>query len=85
MVRDLLLIWKKQTFGRIIRGVGVHLCRIRSLGGGFKGLVTNYREWGAKNGKGGGGMHVKFYPYEKGDRKSFSHAEGGGGGQQVLG
>ena len=62
----------------------MHLCRVRSLSGGFKGLVTNYRECGAKNGKGGGGgMHVKFYPYEKGGRTSFSHAEGGG--QQVLG
>ena len=31
---------------------------------------------------------MKFYPYEKreGGRKSFSHAEeGGGGAQQVLG
>ena len=27
-----------------------------------------------------GGGQVKFYSYEKGDRKSFSHAEGRGGG-----
>ena len=27
-----------------------------------------------------GGGHVKFYPSEKGDGKSVSHAEGGGGG-----
>ena len=32
-------------------------------------------------------MHVKFYPYEKegGGRKRFSHAEGGGGAEKVLG
>ena len=29
-----------------------------------KGLVTNYREGGYKTG--GGGVHVKFYPYKKG-------------------
>ena len=47
-----------------------------------KGLVTNYGEGGGglQNGRGG---HVKFYPYEKGGRKSFSHAEGGG--QNVSG
>ena len=28
---------------------------------------------------------MKFYPYEKGDGKSFSHAEGGGGTQKALG
>ena len=30
---------------------------------------------------------MKFYPSEKGDEKSFSHAEAGGGGgaQKVLG
>ena len=39
-----------------------------------KGLVTNYGE---------GGGHVKFYPYEKGGGKSFSHSEGGA--QKVLG
>ena len=39
------------------------------------GLVTNYGEGGGC--KTGGGGHVKFYPYEKGGRKSFSHAEGG--------
>ena len=36
-----------------------------------KGLVTNYREGGLQNGRGG---HVKFYPYEK-----------GGGAEKVLG
>ena len=30
-----------------------------------------------------GGGHMKFYPYEKGDGKSVSHAEGGA--QKVLG
>ena len=45
-----------------------------------KGLVTNYGEGGYKT---GGGGHVKFYPYEKGGRVSFSHAEGGA--QKVLG
>ena len=35
---------------------------------------------------GGGGGHVKFYPYENGGGggKSFSHAEGGGGGHKKL-
>ena len=28
---------------------------------------------------------MKFYPYEKGGRKSFSHAEGGGGGITSFG
>ena len=33
-----------------------------------------------------GGGPVKFYPYKKGDGKSFSHAEeDGGGAQQLLG
>ena len=41
-------------------------------------LVTNYREGGGATKQEGG--QVKFYPYEKGDGKSFSHAEGGGGG-----
>ena len=42
-----------------------------------KGLVTHYREGGYKTG--GGGGHVKFYPYEKGGgrRKCFSHADEG--------
>ena len=34
------------------------------------------------------GEKVKFYPYKKkggGGSKSFSHAEGGGGAQKVLG
>ena len=37
---------------------------------------------GLQNGRAG---HVKFYSYEKGGGKSFSHGEGGGGSQQVLG
>ena len=41
-----------------------------------KGLVNNYREGGTTKREGGGG-HVKFYPYEKGGGKGFSHAEGG--------
>ena len=41
----------------------------------LKGLVSNYREGGLQNGRGG---HMKFYPYEKGGVKSFSHAEVGG-------
>ena len=40
-----------------------------------KGLVTNYGEGGGGYKTGGG--HVKLYPYEKGGRKGFSHAEGG--------
>ena len=41
-----------------------------------KGLVNNYREGGTTK-REGGGFHVKFYPYEKGGGKGFSHAEGG--------
>ena len=49
---------------------------------------NNLRDWSLITGRGGGatkreGGHVKFYPYEKGGRKSFSHAEGGA--QKVLG
>ena len=40
-----------------------------------KGLVINYGEGGATKREGG---HVKFYPYEKGGGKSFSHAKRGG-------
>ena len=36
-------------------------------------MDSNYGEGGYKT----GGGDVKFYPYEKGGRKSFSHAEGG--------
>ena len=43
-------------------------------------LITG-RGGGLQNGRGGG--HVKFYPYEKGGRKKFCHAEGGA--QKVLG
>ena len=41
------------------------------------------RGGGYKTGRGvggGGGGQVKFYPYKKGGRKRFSHAEGGWGG-----
>ena len=41
-----------------------------------KELVTNYGDRGGYKTKGGG--HVKFYPYEKGEGGSFSHAEGSG-------
>ena len=45
-------------------------------------LSTVVREWSLITGRGGyktgRGGHVKFYPYEKGSGKSFSHAEGGG-------
>ena len=44
------------------------------------GVVTNYKEVGLQSGKGGG----KFYPPKKGDRQHFSHAEGGGGGQNKF-
>ena len=38
-----------------------------------KGVVTNYGEgWATK--RAGAGSQVKFYPYKKGDRNSFSHA-----------
>ena len=41
-----------------------------------KGVFTNYG--GATQREcGGGGGQVKFYPYKKGVRKSFSHPEGG--------
>ena len=33
----------------------------------------------------GGGGHVTFYPYKKGGGEGSSHAEVGGGTQQVLG
>ena len=53
-----------------------------------KGLVTNYGEGGGlQNGRWwGGGGHMKFYPYELrgGGGENFSHAEGWGGGKQVL-
>ena len=43
------------------------------------------RDWSLITGRGGGatkreGVHVKFYPYKKGVRGRFSHAEGWGGG-----
>ena len=34
--------------------------------------------------QGGGGGQVKFYPYKKGGRKGFSHAEGGGVEQKNI-
>ena len=51
----------------------------------YKGLVTNYGEAGGGGGgyKTGWGGHVKFYPYNRGGGKSFSHAEGGA--HKVLG
>ena len=47
----------------------------------IKGVVTNNREGGGglQNGRRG---HINFYPYEKGDAKGLSHAEGGA--QKVL-
>ena len=36
-----------------------------------KGVVTNYGEGGGGYKTGGGGGHVKFYPYEKGGQKKF--------------
>ena len=33
-------------------------------------MVTNYEEGGYKTGR-GGGLHVKFYPYEKGEQNKF--------------
>ena len=40
------------------------------------------RDWSLITGRGGAtkreGGHVKFYPYEKGGGKSFSHAKRGG-------
>ena len=50
----------------------------------------NIRDLSLITGRGGAtkreGGQVKFYPYENGSGKSlsFSHAEGGGGAQQVL-
>ena len=46
-----------------------------------------FRDWSLITGRGGGatkreGGHVKFYPYEKGGGKGFSHSEGGA--QKVL-
>ena len=50
-------------------------------------LVYRVRDWSLITGRGGAtkweGRHVKFYAYEKGGGKSFSHAEGGA--QKVLG
>ena len=46
----------------------------------------DFRDWSLITGRGGyktGGGQVKFYPYEKGGQKRFSHAEGGS--QKVLG
>ena len=48
-----------------------------------KGRVTNYGEGGGGATKRGG--HVKFYFYGKGGRKSFNHAEGGGGHNKFWG
>ena len=54
-----------------------------------RGQLNKFREWSLITGRGGGGLqngmggHVKFYPYEKGGRRSMSHSEGGA--QKVLG
>ena len=40
-----------------------------------RSLITGRGGGGATQREGGG--QLKFYPYEKGDGKSFSHAEGG--------
>ena len=49
------------------------------------------RDWSLITGRGGGlqngggGWHVKFYPYKRGGGgKSFSHPDGGGGGAQTV-
>ena len=44
--------------------------------------MTNYGE--GRGHKTGGGGPVKFYAYEKGTGKSFSHAEGGGGDAEKV-
>ena len=63
------------------------------------GVLILYIEWEYYNnlhrdrslimGRGGAtkweGGHVKFYSYEKGDGKSFSHGEGGGGQHKFWG
>ena len=51
-------------------------------------LIEALRDWSLITRRGGGGYitrgeHVKFYPYEKGGRKRFSHAEEGA--QKVWG
>ena len=48
-----------------------------------KGLVTNYGEGSGATKREGGGMW-SFTPMKRRGRNSFSHAEGGGGTQQVL-
>ena len=60
----------------VIYNVGPFLIKVG------KRLVTNYGEGGATKREGG---QVKCYPYEKGDGKSFSHAEGGGGDKTFWG
>ena len=53
----------------------------------FRHFIIWVRDWSLITGRGGlqngRGGHVKFYPYEKGGGKSFSHSEGGA--QKVLG
>ena len=53
-------------------------CRVEFRGQGPYELLGGGE--GYKKGRAG---HVKFYPYEKGGPKSFSHAEEGA--QQILG
>ena len=47
----------------------------------YKGVVNNYGEGpgATKREEGGGGefVQVKFYPYQKGEQETFSHAEVG--------
>ena len=80
MLRWVALHVGLEEFGRSIGGFAC------SLSGGLysvtKGLVTNYEGGGGYKMGGGGGGQVKFYPYEKGGRKGFSHTEGGT--QKVL-
>ena len=53
----------------------------------YKVFSYKLREWSLITGRGGlqngRGGHLKFYPYQKGGGKSFSHSEGGA--QKVLG
>ena len=64
------------AWNRLRAGDRAKLCLVTIYGeGGGVGIITG--------GGGGGGACGKFYPYEKGGGKSFSHAEGGA--QQVLG
>ena len=53
--------------------------------GTFRDIRKYYvRDWSLIKGRGATKREGKFYPYEKGGKKCFGHAEGGGA-QQVLG